>query len=411
MTDRRLSLNGPWRIRADHGNVGLAEGWHREPHEFLEGRACRTINVPAAWQHVLGEDYHYLAWYRKSLTIPDDWNWPRTRLRFDSVATVIDVWIDGDHVGRHVGDWLPIEFDVTHHVRPGKTIEIVARVDEGPGHITKGFHDMLSIHHGGIWADVALLGSGAVVARPDGVWVRPDARTGVVEITAELAEVTATSGALAATITTPDGATVEESVSFENDRSPRVTLRIDEVERWSPESPTLYDARIDLIDADDVADRHDRRFGFRTIEVDGTRVLFNGTPFHLRGVLHWGHEPSHLAPAPPPEQVRDEFARLRELGFNAVCLCMWYPPRHYYDIADETGMILWQEHPNWHAPMFDEHVAEYRRLYAGFMRRDRNHPSIVIVSGTCEHPSFHHARRHGPEAVHHGRIGAVHVVA
>lgn len=137
-----------------------------------------------------------------------------------------------------------------------------------------------------------------------------------------------------------------------------------------------------------VSDEVWERVGFRTVETNGRHILLNGEPIFLRGVLHWGHEPQHIAPAAPPEQVRAEMERLQAMGFNCICLCMWYAPRYFYEIADELGMLLWQEHPCWHSPMDEEYLPEYRRLFAGFMKRDRNRPSVVIVSAVCEHPCF-----------------------
>ena len=51
-------------------------------------------------------------------------------------------------------------------------------------------------------------------------------------------------------------------------------------------------------------------------------------------------------------------------------------------------MLIWQEHPVWQSPMGPERRDEYERLYSAFMRRDRNHPSVIIISATCEHPCF-----------------------
>jgi len=386
---RILTLNGPWLIRADFGNVGLAEKWFHSPDEFLNRELCKAIDVPRAWQHVLGEEYHYLAWYRRRIEIPVEWKHPRTRLRFEAVATEVDTWVNGQHVGHHIGDYIPCEFDCTDHAKPGAVLDVVLRIDAVLGHITKGFHDMLSIHHGGIWDDVSLVGSGAAFARPNGIAVRADARSGEVEIIAELADQSAGAGMLRIEIADPTDAGVTwHETRFDHRRGIAATLAIRDRHLWQPNHPRLYTARIDLIDGSGAADHHEIRFGFRTLEVLGEQMFLNDSPLHVRGILHWGHEPKHLAPAPPSEQVRAEFEYLRKLGFNGVCLCMWYPPRGYFDIADETGMLIWQEHPVWHSPMSAHHLAEYRRLYTEFLRLDRNHPSVIIVSATCEHPSF-----------------------
>jgi len=391
------SLHGRWRVRPDPGNVGLAEGWFRAPEEFLTDALTRPTTVPGAWQHALGEAFHGVAWYRTRFAVPADWSTARRAIRFDAVATAIDAWVNGHHVGSHIGDYIPFELDVTAHAKPGFTVDLVLRVDELPGHITKGFHDMLSIHHGGVWCDVRLRGTGTTFARPNGVWIDADPATGAVCVRAELGAGSARHGELRCTILGPDGAAIASAANpfgahrDEDDAPLTVMVRLDipSPRAWSPDAPLLYVARVELVDANRGLDEHSLRFGFRSFETRGTHILMNGSPVHLRGVLHWGHEPRHLAPAPPPEKVRREFAMLKAMGFNAVCLCMWYPPAHYYDIADEMGMLIWQEHPNWHAPMTDALVPEYRRLYEEFLRRDRRHPSVVIVSATCEHPAFH----------------------
>jgi len=386
MTRNHLSLSGEWLIRPDPANVGLAEEWFKPPEHPVPAGAWRPIRVPAAWQHVLGEEYHYLAWYEKRINLPQEWAWPTTRLRFDSVATEIEIWIDGSRIGRHVGDWIPIEFDITDAIRGKRSFTITARVDECLGHITKGFHDMLSIHHGGIWGGVWLIGSGEAYAIPNGVHVLADAERQSVSVNVTRMRESDPSR-IHLVIQDPRGNVIGEMTSLSGGQcSP---CAFESVDLWSPDSPDLYRMHVEILDENGVADLHDIPFGFRIIRTRGTHILLNNSPLQIRGVLHWGHEPQHLAPAPPPEQVRDEFARLRALGFNCVCLCMWYPPEHYYEIADETGMLIWQEHPVWHSPMDAIHHDEYRRLFRAFMHRDRNHPSIVIVSSTCEHPTYH----------------------
>lgn len=387
--DSTIDLTGCWHIRPDPGNVGLAETWFSEP---LREPPWRAVEVPGAWQRDLGVEFHTVAWYRRRIVIPADWRWRRTLLHFEAAATHATAWVNGRRIGLHCGDYIPFEFDLSAHAPPGSELDIVIRVDEMPGHITKGFHDMLSLHHGGLWQPLRLLGCGALHARPDGIAVAADATTGEVGITIELDGAAAQDGRARLSIVDAGGGVASHENEVEIPAGMAVahaTLRVDCPRRWLPDDPALYEARVHLIDAAGQVESHVVRFGFRLLRVDGTRILLNDSPIHLRGVLHWGHEPRHMAPAPTPQQAREEFAALRAMGFNCVCLCMWYPPRWYLDLADETGMLIWQEHPNWHAPMDDDLLPEYRRLYSAFLRRDRNHPSVVIVSATCEHPCFH----------------------
>ncbi len=377
-----VDLTGPWFVRPDPGYVGLAETWWNEP---LRQPPWKPVQLPGAWQRDLGVEFHTVAWYRRKVVVPDDWNWHRTMLQFEAVATEATVWVNGVRAGSHCGDFVPFELDITAQVAAGEEIDLLIRVDEMTGHITKGFHDMLSLHHGGIWQPLRLIGCGALHARPDGIAVSADAESGEVRVTIELDA--PASGEGIAHIAIVDYGEVE--VQIRNDATEVIgVVHVDHPRCWSPAEPVLYEASIELTDKHGQVDAHHVRFGFRDLHIEGTRIILNGSPLHVRGVLHWGHEPQHMAPAPTREQVREEFEVLLAMGFNCVCLCMWYPPRWYFDLADEMGMLIWQEHPNWHASMDDHYLPEYERLYEAFLRRDRNHPCVIIVSATCEHPCF-----------------------
>ena len=104
----------------------------------------------------------------------------------------------------------------------------------------------------------------------------------------------------------------------------------------------------------------------------------------MRGVLHWGWEPDTIAPAFSDEQIRREFRTIRELGFNLVKLCLFIPDPRYYEIADEEGVLLWQEWPLW----LPEITADLRAIiadeYTAYMRMAAHHPSLVLYSLGCE---------------------------
>lgn len=412
-----LSLNGPWHIRPDPHNQGLRDRWHTLPWPDP-----KTTTIPSAWQHTLGHDYHGIAWLSRTITIPDSWPaHARLRLRFNAVATDATVFINGTEVGRHTGDFLPFELDITDAAAGRRDLTIVLRIDEvfagrppagtitERGHITKGFHDVLSLQHGGIWGDVTLRATGELAISPNGIRVIGDATSGRVVVQVEL-EPHDVEGRITIEADIPGYPGGSESMGHIQRGQRKVEIECTpstsdssldwRPQLWSPDSPTLGEITVfahaepglrDLIRSRP-EDRATVRFGFRTASTggpDNSNILLNNKPLLLRGVLHWGHEPDHIAPAPPPDQVRAEFAHLKELGFNCVCMCMWYAPPYYYDIADEMGMLIWQEHPVWKSPMEEELIPEYQRLFEGFFRRDRNHPSIILVSGSCEHERFH----------------------
>lgn len=389
----RVELTGNWRIL--HDLSGEKREWTGAPPSVGGAEGWREVDVPAAWQKTLGVGAIGVAWYRRPLA--DAMNaagtGARTWLSFEAVATDCAAWVGGVEVGRHIGDFLPFEFDITDAAKPDA--ELVVRVDQmhaprpAPGvltengHLGKGFHDVLSVQHAGIWRPVHVRRTGPIAIIPNGAHVLADAMLGRVRVIVELhthhaaGELVIELDGKRATAPIEPGATTVEA-----------TLELDFWKVWSPAAPNLYTVRASVTAGGSLSDATDARFGFRTVQAGGadhTRILLNGVPVLLRGILHWGHEPAHIAPAPTPDEIRAQFAELRHAGFNCVCLCMVYLPPYFYDIADETGMLLWQEHPLWKSDMADERLPEYKRLCDGYFRRDRNHPSIIIESGSCEH--------------------------
>ncbi len=404
MGARELELLRRWTVRADPGDEGV-EGrwWESPPKDSWVG--CRADEP---WQLALGHDFHGVAWYRRRARLPRKWlgGGQRVWLRFGAVATDCRVWVNGIEVGRHTGDAVAFEFDITEAMGEDEHCEIVCRVDEikgSPpkvvgqepwvGHITKGFHDVLSLQHGGIWGGVTARATGPIAIRPNGLSADADPATGRVRVRIELAPHDA--GGVAEVILVEPGTGKQQharaAIAPGAGRA-EVVFDCSAVHRWSPERPTLGDihatVRTKGVPARDEATA---RFAFRRFEVggrDSRRILLNGRPLLLRGMLDWGVEHEHIAPAPTREELRERFAELRARGFNCICLCMVYPTEDYYEVADETGMLLWQIHPVWKSSMAPEHMTEYRRLFDEFFRRDRRHPSVFLVSATCEHECF-----------------------
>ncbi|MCB9846597.1 MAG: hypothetical protein H6811_11515 [Phycisphaeraceae bacterium] len=393
---------GVWWIREDAEDAGVRDKWFAAPPRD----GWREIEVPSAWQTVLGDDASDVCWYRATIQCADVAA-PRERtwLRFDAVATRTDLWVNGVRAGSNEGDWMPFEFDVTALLKPG-AMDIMVRVDRvrpepeqwvdgAPlqgGHITKGFHDVISVQHAGIWQAVWLRRTGPIAIVPDGAWVEADPETGAC---VARVEVEGDACGLEVVVFDADGVEVSRATRvFGADAGLPLSceFRVDQRQTWDVDRPALYRADVRVLDRVGwESDACSVRFGFRDVRCGGPenrQILLNGRPIFVRGILDWGHEPDHVAPAPSEGEVRARLATLREMGFNAVCLCMWYPPRWFHDIADEMGVLIWQEHPVWKSRMSPGLNGSYRAQFERFFRRDRGRPSVVIVSATCEHERF-----------------------
>jgi hypothetical protein len=351
----------------------------------------QPIAVPGCWE-ALGA--HKLlpgpVWYRTNFSVPTEWSGQRLWLRFGGVSYHCVVSVNGQVVGQHIGMWDSFAIEITDAVAPGQTAEVVVQVEKPAGptrgpssayvpgrfplrETLAGFLPYVWGHvFGGIWQSVTLEPSGPVVF--EDVHVRGQA-DGAVEVMVDLDQFSE----ISISISDPDGMQVYQGAA-QGQRGIRCSTQLPNPQPWSPREPRLYTARVRLLNGDERV----VRFGLRSVEVDGSSILLNGLPLHVRMVLSWGWYPDVLHSNPGPERVRADMLRLKALGYNGVKLCLWFPPSYYFYIADELGMLLWVELPMWlpnPTPFFREQTPlEYERL----VRQARNHPSVILYTLGCE---------------------------
>lgn len=367
--------------------------WHNELADVLSldgtwdfslAGQSGMIEVPGVWEaqgYVRREDGP--AVYQRRVFVPAEWQGQRVQLQFDAVSYHVEVEINGVQVGAHSGLWTPFAFDVTDAVRPGHENDIRLTVHK-PGErfpmreSLAGFLPDVLIPFGGVWQSARLVAfPGAAISD---VWVLSDAEAGTVTVRAAFHH---TPGMQAsAQILSPDGREVAQHVS--NAASLDLALPVSGMLEWQPDYPHLYTAEIMLLDGEYVRARVTRQFGFRRLSNQGEQLLFNGAPASLRGVLNWGWYPEILCPAPDEATIRNEFRRVRELGYNLVKLCLYVPSPLYFEIADQEGMFLWLELPMWLPQVTPRLRAQAPVEYADMLAAVHHHPSVVLYSLGCE---------------------------
>jgi hypothetical protein len=362
------SLNGEWEIEiaGERGAIQVPGAWEVQGYPDLEGPAV----------------------YRRTFDLPVGWQDTPVMVRFGAVSYYVAVYVNGVCVGTHEGLWTPFTFDITEQVRFGinNTLElhITKPADEGDRFpyrdVLVGFIPYVSTTFGGIWQDVELVSHRAPAFRA----VQIAADSGQVKVQFEIDRVPEMPSEVIAEISSEGGEIAASTALPLRAGVMTVALSVIQPAQWSPASPHLYTLTLRMVQHGETVARTQRRFGFRHLHTNGEQLLLNGEPIFLRGVLSWGWNPKTLAPIFTDDEIRAEFRRARELGFNLYKLCLYVPPPRLFEIADEMGMLLWLEMPMW-LPRLSDHLRQQaEREYADILARVHHHASIVIYSLGCE---------------------------
>ncbi|MGA7701718.1 MAG: sugar-binding domain-containing protein, partial [Thermoguttaceae bacterium] len=367
-----ISLDGDWLFQRDGAK---SDDW-------------KTISVPAGFDQHEGIDFHGVGWYRKVIPAFPLPAGKRVLLHFQAAATEAEVWWNGRRVGTHLGGWTPFRCDITEDVRKaaaGRPHELRVRLDEKVGHNTQGFLPIIAPHFGGLWQDVQLLVVPETYCDDLNLLAVGNLKTCEIQLDIPLC------GKLPVAEEPvrfrcrlrgqADWFTPPLRTIFAKDRL-QVSAKLTSPRPWSPDEPNLYEVALTIGGKN--GDRVCTRVGFRTIEAFGPELRLNGRPLQVRGVLNWGYSPPLAAPNPGEAVWRQEIEMAQRRGFNAMKFCLWVPPRRYLELADELGMLVWMEYPTWHPTLTRQFIEPLRREFGEFFHYDRNHPSVILRSLTCE---------------------------
>lgn len=325
---RRRTLDGQWEFRTDPDDEGVEEGWA----DSFPAEEADTIAVPSSWNaRSQYAEYVGPAWYRREFSLPTETS---VVFRFEGIGHAGTVFLDGEEILSTEGGYTP-SWTYRRDLEAGAH-ELVVRADNRATDPRTPEH---WFPQGGLYREV-------VLEEVSGPWVSDleldydlDGDDATVEATATLHNVTPTPSDATVLVAVGDetaessaevGGLNVEVVDFE--------LEIPDVDRWSPDDPTMYDVVVAVRSEEGADDLHDR-IGFREVSVDGGDVFVNGEPVDLAGVNRhedhpdWGHaEPLGIQGA--------DLDAVADAGFDAV-RCADYPvhPR-FLDLCDERGILV-----------------------------------------------------------------------
>jgi beta-galactosidase len=340
-----------------------------------------------------------IGWYRKRFRLPESYKDRMLTIEFDGVYQNSEVWINGQWLGKRPYGYVPFFYDLTPHINFGKENLIAVRVDNSHQTNCRWYSGS------GIYRHTWLLSTNKVHIAPWGTFVSAS------QISSDSAMLCVSTRirnegrspsrcTLISSLLDHDAKLVQ-SAEATQEVAPGAEyefvqwMMVDKPHLWSIDDPYLYSvhsrAQINSINAE--TDECNTPFGIRQAVFDADKgFLLNGQRVKLRGAcLH--HDGGCVGAAVPERIWERRLATLREMGCNAIRTSHNPFASEFLDLCDRMGFLVMNEAfdewkvpkgqigPNGYANYFDEW---YERDVQNFVRRDRNHPSVILWSAGNE---------------------------
>jgi len=380
------SLNGRWQFAADVDGVWLC------PDDVpWEGTIVVPFSPETAASGIGNPGFIRACWYRRLLDVEPLSGGQRILVHFGAVDYQATVWVNGVKAGEHEGGYTPFTVDITKLLRHEGGQELVVHAVDDPTDLTKprGKQDW-QLHPHSIW-----------YARTTGIWqtvwceVVPSISIQHLRWTPtverwELALEATIGGAIGESVSLHVHLSIGEKVIADdtysvsnNEVHRRIALSdpgIDDYRNellWSPESPRLIEAKLELRNRDGIQlDAVESYTALRSVTTQRDRFMFNGRPYYLRLVLDQGFWPDCGLTAPSDDALRSDVELTKALGFNGVRKHQKVEDPRYLYWADRLGLIVWSEMPS--AYRFTKSsIARVVREWIEIIERDYSHPCVV----------------------------------
>lgn len=385
-SEQRKLMNFGWKFA-----MGNPNGAERADYD---DSAWRVLDVPHDYQFEQpwdenenkGRGFKRMCegWYRKTFTLPAELKGLRVTIDFEGVMYVADVYVNGRKVASNEYGYTGFEADISRVANYGGENVVAVYSNTGP---VKGSRWYTG---GGIYRNVWLCAGNATRIARHGLYVTTDGD----EVKAQVQVVgwQKHDVKLRTVVKDAEGRVVAQAEkgmpdhTIQNNTEVMMPgMRVSSPRKWDIESPYLYTVEAMLIENGCVIDSVSDRFGFRTIEY-GPEWGFklNGRKVFLAGIANH-HDLGALGAAAYRSAIERQLKTLKAFGFNAI-RCSHNPySEDLYDLADEIGLLVvdelidkWSDNEYWGGRV--PFTSIWVPLMQEWVKRDRNHPSVVLWS-------------------------------
>jgi len=416
-----IDLNGTWEFEQTikafppekftgkipvPGLIHLAEPRIEEYDKFFK-RPDKAESVEQFNLYNLDYTPRY-SWYKRTVFIPKELEGKEGMITLRKSQYVTQVYLNGMDLGTSIACYTPIEFPLNKAVLYGADNEILIKVGDRtwlPAEAAGGTDKEKEHYLPGIWDDVFLSFTGDI--RINRLLLLPSVESKKVTVKAQIRSL------IPAQIFYGDPMT--DSVSLEISISEKITgnevakksgwfsvkrdnltelaieIPLSGFTLWTPEKPFLYVASVRIITKKGLSDEFGHQFGMRDFTARGKFYYLNGEKYILRGtnvtLQRFFEDPDCSNLVWDREWVRKLLTKYpKELNWNAMRICVGIVPDFWYDIADESGLLLQNEWLYWQNHGWDDQI---RKEYTDWVWSDGSHPSIAIWDAINENTDLY----------------------
>ncbi len=339
------------------------------------------ILVPGDWNSQKKELLYYegTVWYKKSFDYRIPQKAGRLFAYFEASNYKTEVYLNGKKLGTHVGGFTPFNFEITDLVKE-KDNFLVVKVDN------KRRKDGIPTlntdwwNYGGITRDVQLIETSANFVQDYFIQLNPtDDKKIKGYVTLNGKDVQGQE----VIIKIPE-LKITKKINFAADTRAAFEMSVNNLKYWSTENPYLYEVIIQTKE-ETIKDR----IGFRTIGTSGSKILLNHQPIYLRGISIHEESPLRMGRGHSKADAKKLLEWAQELGCNYVRLAHYPHNEHMVRLADEMGILVWEENPVYWTISW-ENKTTYQNAecqLSELIARDKNRASVIIWSMANETPN------------------------
>ena len=377
-------LNGKWDAIIDLYDQGRGKKvWeNRKPakaDEFFEYSfdGGLRLDVPGDFNSQLPQLQYYegTVWYARHFSSDGVPSGKKLYLYFGAVNYRCTVYLNGKRIASHEGGFTPFQIDVTGNVVAGDNFLVVETNNRrSPDAIPAMSFDWWN--YGGITRDVMLVSVPETYIKDYKVQLDKNEAD---RINAYVRMSDAVPEGSAVTLNIPE-LNVSKKLELDKDGFGELSFRVKKLQRWSPESPKLYDVSLSYAPAggSGAGDAVSEQIGFRNINVDGTRILVNGKPTFMCCVSFHEEIPQRMGRAYSEADAAMLLSEAKALGVNMVRLAHYPQNEYIVRMAEKMGIILWQEIPVWQGIDFENAATMDKalRMFSEMLYRDKNRCAV-----------------------------------